>query len=39
MILWLTITTLRGVFIQFPKLSEGKKGIGKMVYFIVAPIF
>lgn len=39
MIPWLPITTLRGVFIQFPKLHKGKKGIGKMAYFSVAPIF
>lgn len=32
---WLPVTTLRGVFVQFPKLHKGKKEIGKMVYFSV----
>lgn len=39
MIPWLPITTLRGVFIQFPKLHKEKKGVDKMAYFSVAPIF
>lgn len=36
---WLSITTMKGVFIQFPKLHKEKEGIFKTVYFNVASIF